>query len=262
MRTITSICIVLFMAAASFATGLPPLSPTLDFTYTTTPTYTGYNPGGAAVSIYLPNVPVILYGTPSGGGSASKIEITNESSADWCYGATCPSTTSNYPQPNYVFPVGNLDFAPTSIVAGTGINTLSVSFGLTGDMEPLAGPPPFYSISATDLPIIHTGLDSGGTTSYIYFVNPDGSVTNVLHVPISGESEAGLEGVLLDPPGSLTFDILGFTSPTGGGFLTPAPTPEPGGAALIFAGIAMLGVGMVRKRRPVRVPISEQISRR
>ena len=53
-----------------------------------------------------------------------------------------------------------------------------------------------------------------------------------------------LTGVLIDPPATVTFDILGFTNLGPNEFLT---TPEPSSFALIaFAGVAL--IWMARKR--------------
>ena len=233
-------------AAVAAASGLPPTTPSLDFTYTTNSTYLGYNPGGADVSLF--NSFLILYGTPSGGGSPSKLEMINESSADWCYGTTCPSSTTNYPAPNYVFPIGSLDFQPNNIVPGTGVNSLSLDFTVTGDMTTIGGPPPFYSISADGKPTLVTGVDPGGLTSFAYFINADGSLTNVLHVT-NGSSGADpiLQGVLIDPPSSLTFDILGFEDPGPNGFLTPA-VPEPNSGLLALLSILLLAAVVAFRR--------------
>ena len=63
--------------------------------------------------------------------------------------------------------------------------------------------------------------------------NPGGTVGNVF-----------LTGVLIDPPATVTFDILGFTNLGPNEFLT---TPEPSSFALIaFAGVAL--IWMARKR--------------
>jgi hypothetical protein len=235
-------------AAVATASGLPPTTPTLDFTYATTPDYLSYSPGGANVSLF--NSFLILYGTPSGGGSPSKLEMIDEGSADWCYGATCPSSTTNYPAPNYVFPVGSLNFIPTSIVPGTGISSVSLDFSVTGEMAPLGGPPPFYSISGDDKATLVTGVDPGGLTSFAYFINGDGSLTNVLHVTIgSSGADPILQGVLIDPPSTMIFDILGFEDPGPNGFLTP-PLPEPGTGALLLLSGVLLAAAAATRRRP------------
>jgi hypothetical protein len=124
-----------------------------------------------------------------------------------------------------------------------------MTLSVTGDMEPLAGPPPFFSISASGTPTLFTGIDPGGLTAYTYFRNADGSYTNVLHVTIgSTGADPILQGVLIDPPASLTFDILGFESPGPNGFLT-APIPEPSSGELMLGALLVVAAGMARKRR-------------
>jgi hypothetical protein len=179
------------------------------------------------------------------------LELIDLGSADECYGTACPSTTSNYPQPNYVLPIGSLSFVPGSIVPGTGISSINGDFTLVGDMEPIGGPPPFYSIDVSNTPTIFTGIDPGGTTAYVYFQNPDGTLTNVLHVTIGTSGGAALEGVLIDPPGSITFDVLGFINAGPNSTIT-APLPEPGSGMLLLAAAAMLGGWAASRSRIAR----------
>jgi hypothetical protein len=93
---------------------------------------------------------------------------------------------------------------------------------------------------------VYTGEDPGGTSSYLYFVNADHTLSNVLHVMDGLPGNASLQGVLLDPPGTLTLDILGFTNPGPNSFVTP-PVPEPATLPM-FGGAGAVLAMMVRRR--------------
>ena len=166
---------------------------------------------------------------------------------DWCYGTGCgtPST------PDYYFPLGSLELIPNPIVAGTGIDSINGLFTVNGTMYPPATPPPYtsYPINVSATPTIFTGLDPGGATAYLYMQNSDGTYTNVFHVTVgSSGAEVGLEGVLIDPPGSLTFDISGFTNPGPNGFLT-APIPEPSTGIFLLTTLALAAAAKWRRTR-------------
>lgn len=218
-------------AASLFAAGLPPLtSDPWDLTYGSTDTFTGFAPAGAVVS--FPNPSVMLYGTAAAGGAQRAVELNPFTSADVCYSTTCPSTTTLYPQPNFVFNIGGIVFDPFNIVADTGISSATTNFSFFGDLTFLGSSAAFPSALGT--PALYTGEDAGGTSSYLYFVNADGTVTNTLHVTDGAAGSAFLEGVLLDPPASLTFDILGFEDAGPNSSIT-ATTPEPGSLGMVFA---------------------------
>ena len=229
------------------ASNLPVPTPVLqDFEYTSNSTFTGYSPGGATVSLF--NTFLLLYGTPIGLGSARKLELIDVSNADVCYSTSCPSTTALYPQPNYVLNVGQLLFTPNDIQSGTGVTTVNTDFPVVGNLNTVGGPPPGVNISAEGMPVLYTGDDPGGTSSYAYFRNADGTVSNTLHVLRNTAGSAFLDGVILDPPGTLTLDILGFSNPTSNSFVTP----EPASGQLGSASIAILAAVFLRRRPAIR----------
>jgi hypothetical protein len=235
-----------FTAAGLFASGLPVLTPNpWDLTYGSNDIFTGFAPAGAVVNPVNPSV--WLYGTPAPGGAQRVLEFDPFTSADVCYSTSCPSTTPLYPQPNFVFNIGSIVFNPFNIVAGTGISTATTDFSFFGDLTFLGSSEPFPS--ADGKPTLYTGEDPGGTTSYVYFVNADGTRTNTLHVTDGNPGGAFLLGVLLDPPAGLTLDILGFTDPGSNSTITPAPIPEPSTLALFAASGLVLAVLARRTRK-------------
>lgn len=239
MRLIALLSAVLFSCAPSlFCAGLPPLNSNLwDLTYGSNDILTGFSPAGAVVSSPLDEF-ILLYGTPAPAGAQRVLEFDPFTSADVCYSTSCPSTTPLYPEPNFVFNIGDFVFNPFNIVPGTGISSATTSFSFFGDLTFLGSSASFPS--ALGQPTLFTGEDPGGTTSFVYFVNADGTRSNTLHVTDGTTGSAFLEGVLLDPPASLTLDILGFTDPGSTSFVTPAPvTPEPNGMLLTVAGLVI-----------------------
>lgn len=240
-------------AAGLAASGLPPVSPVLDFTYDSEPNLTigSYSPGGAVITSPQTDF-LIRYGTPSGGGSPAQIETFDLGSADWCYGTACGTPTNPY-----TFPLGSIELIPNSIVAGTGISSINGNFTVNGTMAQPSTPPgqPTYPISVSDAVTIFTGLDPGGATQYLYLENADGTFTNILHVTVgSSGADVALTGELIDPPGSLTFDVTDFSGPVTNGFLTAAPTPEPSTWALAWTAIAIgAGIQLRRTRHQARV---------
>jgi hypothetical protein len=228
------------------ASGLPALNSNLwDLTYGSNDTFTGFAPPGAVVNPLNPSV--TLYGTPAAGGAQRVLEFIPFTSADVCYSTSCPSSTPLYPQPNFTFTIGSIVFDPYNIVPGTGISSASTDFSFFGDLTYLAMSVPFPS--ADGKPTLYTGEDSGGTTSYVYFVNADGTRTNTLHVTDGLPGGAFLEGVLLDPPTVLTLDILGFTNAGPNSFLTPAPAvPEPASMGLTAMAL-IVALAAAHKRR-------------
>ena len=243
MRPFAILTMVLLSCAPRLAgAGLPALTSNLwDLTYGTTDSFTGFSPAGAVVNPINPEV--TLYGTPTASGAQRVLEFLPFTSADVCYSTSCPSTTAVYPQPNFVFNIGSFVFDPYSIIAGTGISSATTSLTFFGDLTFMASSAPFPSASGQ--PTLFTGEDPGGTTSYVYFINADGTRTNTLHVTDGTAGSAFLEGVLLDPPTTLTFDILGFTNAGPNSFLTPAPAPEPNFGVLLVA----IGLFAARSRR-------------
>lgn len=240
----------LVLAAASSASSLPPPTPEVkDFEYTSTPTFTGYNPTTATVSLFTSSL--LLYGTPtSPGGMPRKLELFDIVNADVCYSTTCPSTTTLYPQPNYVLAVGGISFRPSNIVPGTGVNTVNTDFTVSGALfHGVGGLPTGETISAEGMPVLYTGDDSGGTSSYVYFRNADGTYSNTLHVFSNTTGGATLLGVILDPPQTLILDILGFTNPDMNSFVT-APIPEP--AAWQLSAASLMGLSAVAFTRRKR----------
>jgi hypothetical protein len=228
------------------AAGLPVPTATLqDFEYTTNPAILSYSPGGAPVSLFTSFI--LLYGTPAGGGGPRKLELIDVANADACFSTTCPSTTTAYPQPNYVLTVGELLFTPNGIVAGTGVNSLNTDFPLTGNINSIGGPPPGFNINADGMPVLFTGDDPGGLSSYAYFRNADGTVSTTLHVFSNTSGGAFLSGVILDPPATLTLDILGFTNLQPNSFVT-GTVPEPAAGLPVMASIAILGSYLRRRR--------------
>lgn len=247
MRSIVNFGMAALVGVASMAAaGLPLPTPTLqDFEYTTNPAILSYSPGGAPVSLFSSFI--LLYGTPTGGGGPRKLELIDVANADACFSTTCPSTTTAYPQPNYVLTVGELLFTPNGIVAGTGVNSLNTDFPLTGNINSIGGPPPGFSIAAEGMPVLFTGDDPGGLSSYAYFRNADGTVSNTLHVFSNTSGGAFLSGVILDPPSTLTLDILGFTNLQPNSFVT-ATVPEPAAGLPLMVSIAVLGAYLRRRR--------------
>jgi len=154
--------------------------------------------------------------------------------------------TPLYPQPNFVFNIGPFVFNPFNIVAGTGISSATTDFSFLGELTLLGSSEAFPS--ADGKPTLYTGEDPGGTTSYVYFVNADGTRTNTLHVIDSKPGSAFLLGVLLDPHPGVTLDILGFTDPGPNSSVTPAPTPEPSTLALL-AGSGLVLAALKRTAR-------------
>jgi len=238
MRTIAILTALLSISAPHlFGSGLPALNSNLwDLTYGTTDSFTGFSPVSAVVNPVNPEV--TLYGTPALGGAQRVLELLPFTSADVCYSTSCPSSTALYPQPNFVFNIGSFVFDPNNIVAETGISSATTSFSFFGDLTFLGSSASFPS--ALGEPSLFTGEDPGGSTSYVYFVNQDGTRTNTLHVADGAPGSAFLDGVLLDPPGSLTLDILGFTDPGPNSFLTPAPEPDTR-VLLIALGLFVVG---------------------
>jgi len=248
MRPIAAISAVLFFYVPHvMCAGLPPLTSNLwDLTYGSNDIFTGFSPASAVVSSPL-NQFILLYGTPAPAGAERVLEFDQFTSADVCYSTACPSETPLYPEPNFVFNIGSFVFNPFNIVAGTGISSATTSFSFFGDLTFLGSGASFPS--ALGVPALFTGEDPGGTSSFVYFVNADGTRSNTLHVTDGTAGNAFLEGVLLDPPASptLTLDILGFTDPGPNSSVTPAPTPEPA------TGILLTAVGLViaaRRNRP------------
>src|SRR5438270_2076857 len=191
-------CIV--SAVDLFASGLPVLTPNpCDLTYGSNDIFTGFAPAGAVVNPVDPSI--TLYGTPAPSGAQRVLEFDPFTSADVCYSTSCPSMTPLYPQPNFVFNIGPIVFNPFNIVVGTGISSATTDFSFFGDLTFLGSTEAFPS--ADGKPTLYTGEDPGGTTSYVYFVNADGSRTNTLHVTDGTAGNASLLGVLLDPPGDL-----------------------------------------------------------
>jgi hypothetical protein len=243
-------------AANTHASKLPPLTPEVkDFEYTSTPKFTSFSPAGATVSLF--NDSLLLYGSPATlGGMPRELELFDVINADVCYSTTCPSTTPLYPQPNYVLSVGNIVFRPADILAGTGVDTVNTDFTVSGALfHGVGGLPTGESISANGLPVLYTGDDPGGASSYVYFLNEDGTISNTLHVLRNASGGAGVVGVILDPPQSLTLDILGFANPGPNSFIT-APVPEPATAWQLSAGSVMLFLALLhyegKRQKPQR----------
>jgi hypothetical protein len=190
---------------------------------------------------------VLLYGTAAPGGAERVIELQPYGSADVCYSTTCPSTTLLYPQPNFVLTLGGIVFDPYNIVPGTGISSASTDFSFYGDLTYLANSATFPSVD--DKPTLFTGEDESGLTSYLYFENADGTFSNVLHVADGAQGGAFLEGVLVDPPGSVSLDMVGFIDPVGNSFVTTY-SPEPGTLPLFAgAGAILMLLGRIQRRR-------------
>jgi hypothetical protein len=229
-------------ATTLFGSSLPPLTPQpWDLTYGSNDTFTSTT-GGTGATLLAGNT-VLLYGTPTSASGQRVLEFAPFTSADVCYSATCPSSTTAYPQPNFVFNIGSFIFDPYTIVSGTSISSAAISLSFFGDLTFLGSSQAFPSGNGS--PTLYTGEDPSGTTSYVFFVNADGTSTPVLHVTDGTVGNVFLTGVLIDPPASVTFDILGFTNLGPNEFLTP--TPDPGSFALIaLAGVALICVG--RKR--------------
>jgi hypothetical protein len=228
-------------ATALFGGSLPALTPQpWDLTYGSNDTFSSAI-GGTGVTLLGGNA-VLLYGTPTSPSGQRVLEFAPFTSADVCYSTTCPSSTGAYPQPNFVFNIGSFIFDPYNIVSGTSISSAAVALSFFGDLTYLASSQAFPS--GTGSPTLYTGEDPSGTTSYVYFVNADGTTTPVLHVTDGTVGNVFLTGVLIDPPATVTFDILGFSNLGPNEFLT---TPEPSSFALIaFAGVAL--IWMARKR--------------
>ena len=243
MRSAYSLPFAFFVFATGlFADGLPvPNLNPWDLTYGSNDTFTGFAPANAVVNPIDPSV--TLYGTAAPGGAQRVLEFLPFTSADVCYSTSCPSTTQLYSQPNFVFTIGSMVFDPYKIIAGTGISSATTDFLFFGDLTYLGSSAPFPS--ADGKPVLYTGEDLGGTSSYVYLVNADGTRTDTLHVTDGLPGGAFLEGVLLDPRGTLTLDILGFADPGPNSYLTPAPSPEP--STLTLAGLALLLAGVGRK---------------
>jgi hypothetical protein len=231
MRLTLTVSLAFFFSAAGlFASSLPALTPNpWDLTYGSNDIFTGFAPAGAVTS--PPGDFIVLYGTPAPGGAQRVLEFDPFISADVCYSTSCPSMTPLYPQPNFLFNIGPFVFNPFNIAAGTGISSATTDFSFFGDLTFLGLSAPFPS--ADGKPTLYTGEDPGGTTSYVYFVNADGTRSNTLHVIDGQPGSAFLLGVLLDPPSGVTLDILGFTDPGPNSTITPAPTPEPSTLALL-----------------------------
>jgi hypothetical protein len=242
MRTILAgVAGLLIFASGLLANGLPGLtSDPWDLTYGSNDTFTGWSPGGAVVNSSTPGV--LLYGTAAPSGAQRVIEFNSFTSADVCYSTSCPSTTAAYPSPNFVFTVGTIVFDPFNIVAGTGISSATTDFSFFGGLS-FGGSTATFP-SADGKPTVFTGEDPGGLSSYLYFVDADNTVSNELHVTDGHAGSVFLKAVLLDPPNSLTLDILGFTGGGDNVFLTAPPVPEPAtlpmfamaGAALVLWG--------------------------
>ncbi len=247
MTRAKSILIATGFAAACFGTNLPvPTSAAKDFEYTSTPAFTGYTPAGATVSLF--NNFILLYGSPLG-ANPRKVELFDIINADVCYSTACPSTTTLYPQPNYVLSLGSIVFAPYDIIPGTGVNTVDSDFAVNGAL--FLGPPTGEAISAHGTPVLYTGEDPGGLSSYVFFRNADGTYSNTLHVLRNTSGGASLLGVILDPAGPLTLDILGFSNPNSNSFIS-APVPEPSTVQLWIAGgliLAFMRVAAPAMRR-------------
>jgi hypothetical protein len=228
-------------ATALSGSSLPALTPQLwDLTYGSNDTFTSTT-GGTGATLLAGNT-VLLYGTATSASGQRVLEFDPFTSADVCYSTTCPSSTGQYPQPNFVFNIGSFVFDPYSIVSGTSISSAAVSLSFFGDLTFLGSSQTFPS--GTGSPTLFTGEDPGGTTSYVYFVNADGTTTSVLHVTDGTVGSVFLTGVLIDPPATVTFDILGFTNLGPNEFVT---TPEPGSFVLVaLAGVVLICIG--RKR--------------
>lgn len=228
-------------ATVLFGGSLPPLtSQPWDLTYGSNDTFTSTT-GGTGATLLAGNA-VLLYGTATSASGQRVLEFDPFTSADVCYSTTCPSSTADYPQPNFVFNIGPFVFDPYNIVSGTSISSAAVSLSFFGDLTFLGSSQAFPSGAGT--PTLFTGEDPGGTTSYVYFVNADGTTSSILHVIDGTVGNVFLTGVLIDPPSTVTFDILGFSNLGPNDFLT---TPEPGSFALVgFAGVALVWIG--RKR--------------
>lgn len=251
MRLTSSLPVAsLVISTGIFAAGLPVLNSNLwDLTYSSNDSFTAFAPPSAIVNPLNPAV--TLYGTAASGGAQRVLEFNPFTSADVCYSTSCPASTTFYSQPNFVFTIGSIVFDPYEIIAGTGISLATTDFSFSGELTYLGSNASFPSADGT--PTLYTGDDSGGTTSYVYFVNADGTRTNTLHVTDRMAGGAFLEGVLLDPPGTLTLDILGFTNAGPNSYLTPAPanTPEPGSLSLVGGGCLLLA-GVARKSLKLR----------
>lgn len=250
VRRIAGLSAGLLIAAGSMlASGLPALtSNPWDLTYGSNDTFTAFSPGSATVNSSTPGI--ILFGTAAPSGAQQVVELDSYTSADVCYSTTCPSTSSAYPSPNLELNLGPMVFDPYNIVAGSGITSATTDFSFYGDLTYLASSASFPS--ADGKPTMYTGEDPGGLTSYLYFVNADNTVSNELHVTNGKAGGAFIEAVLLDPPSSVTLDILGFADPGANSFITAAPTPEPATLPLF----ATAGAVLLLMRRNSRKQLS------
>jgi hypothetical protein len=237
----------LALATVAAASGLPPFNPALDFEYSSTTSFTGYAPAGATIDMFLSDL--LLYGSPLA-ISPAKLELFNILNADVCY---CDNETPLYPAPNHVVSLGTLAFTPNSIAPGTGVTSVLTDFAVNGALFNPA--PTGQTISAEVMPVLFTGLDAGGASSYVYFRNADGTYTNTLHVLENAAGQADLLGVILDPVDTLTLDILGFTNPGPNSSLGP-PVPEPSARSLGMLSLLLIAVGVICRRRSFVVTLS------
>jgi hypothetical protein len=236
---------VLLLPLTAVASGLPPTtSEVKDFEYSSNPTITGYSPGTATVSLFSSFI--LLYGAPTG-ATARELEFFDILNADVCYSTTCPSMTPLYPLPNDVLTPGSIVFRPSDIVAGTGVSSVNTDFAISGALfHGVGGPATGETITADGKPVVFTGDDTGGLSSFLYFHNADGTVSPTLHVLRNTTGSATLVGVILDPPQTLVFDIIGFTN-LGPNTSVTATLPEPGTwqlvliAACLLAGVHWFG---------------------
>ena len=157
----------------------PPLTPQLwDLTYGSNDTFTSTT--GGTVSCPWQSTLSCCKEPRSRPADNVCSNLAPFTSADVCYSTTCPSSTGAYPQPIFVFNIGSFILDPYNIVSGTSISSAAVSLSFFGDLTFLASSQAFPS--GTGSPTLYTGEDPSGTTSYVYFVNADGSTTPVLHV--------------------------------------------------------------------------------
>ena len=103
-------------------------------------------------------------------------------------------------------------FNPFSIVAGTGVSSSHfTNFSFFGDLTFLGSSASFLLPSA--LPLYSPERILGGAPAIFISSTPMGPYLTLCTSRMEWPEALFLTGVLIDPPASVTFDILGFTNP-------------------------------------------------